>query len=195
MLRWLAEADLILAADGAADLCLRLGFQPHLTVGDLDSLKANPKNLKEIEVIDDQNFTDCDKLLTALSKHQEANITLIGLEGDRPDHFLSSLLSVARVNIRLQIGFSKGYGTLLVSGQSTAFTTHGTTSMLPLEACTGACLLGTKWPLSDADLSLEGSVSISNRGLGPCQASLRTGAAFLFVESSEMPNWEFFHFD
>lgn len=94
--KWVGSAEILIAADGGADSILAAGFKPDAIVGDLDSLSEAARLCGcELHKITDQNYTDCDKLLRYVQDRELLPITLAGIEGDRIDHVLGSLYSVA----------------------------------------------------------------------------------------------------
>jgi thiamine pyrophosphokinase len=61
---------------------------------------------------------------------------------------------------------------------------------MPLVPCSGVTLKGVEWPLSNAELSPLGLISLSNRASGPIEITLTTGAAILFLAHPDLENPE-----
>lgn len=186
--RWLAVADFVIAADGGANRCLRLGRTPDLTIGDFDSFSGSLLDLPHTKPVLEQATTDCDKLLAEASARGCPSILLAGVEGSLPDHFLATLMSATRFPGSVQIAFDRGIGWMLKPGDRITAPAKGRVSLLPLgEAFVS--LAGVEWPLESADLSSSGLVSISNKGLGEASAEIHSGYAFFFVEYDDFPQW------
>lgn len=191
---WARTADALYAADSAGSRLVRLGFQPTV-VGDLDSFDPtiDRQGLRIVEDLDPHR-TDCDKLLSLVEADGHSSLTLAGLEGDLFDHMLSSLTSVARSDLDVRLVLRSGIGHIVRPGRAitvdNAFERR--VSMLPLTECLGAGLSGVLWEFANEDMSPGGNfLSISNEGVGPIVAQVRSGAALLFVETrpGEQPQW------
>jgi thiamine pyrophosphokinase len=187
---WAASADLVLAADGAADLLLTLGVHPTIVIGDMDGISRAPHGLTVIKD-EDTERTDCDKLLGWAQAHGYTGLTLANIEGDLLDHVLSTLSScVPHAPVRLAL--RRGLGWVFSGSISIAATPHARVSLLPLTPCTGVSLTGVRWPLADVTLEIGGRVSISNEASGRVEVTIESGSAFLFVERpiEEAPLWD-----
>jgi len=192
---WAASANNIIAADAGADLLMRLGITPDATIGDMDSISRETLSVVPAsQHMFDQDTTDCDKLLAYAAKEGHPSVTLIGIEGDLPDHVLAILHSAARSSLDIRLAYRRGMGWIVKPRQSRRIATKPgrRVSLLAIEACHGVHLQGTKWLLEDASLSLEHGTSVSNRTEGTeLTVSLAKGAALLFVEvpKDELPIW------
>ena len=174
---WLEWADRVVAADGGADLCRAAGREPDAIVGDLDSI-ADATGLTPD---DDQDTSDADKLLVHLEKIEDAEIALIGVEGDRLDHVLATLYSVARSNLRCRIIIRSGVAHVLLAPFEGSWRAEGRVSLLPLGLCR-ATLRGVRWPLEDVTLDPLGLVSISNEAAdATIRVEIHEGAAVLLL--------------
>lgn len=186
---WCASADIIVAADGGADRILVAGFTPHAVVGDMDST-TNSEYRGGAE--DDQETTDCDKLLAHCERANFTSVTLIGYEGDRVDHMLATLSSCASSNLDLRLVGRVQIG-VLVSQKATIVLTgpRKKVSVIPLTPCYGVDLEGVAWPLKQADLALGERISISNESLDRnVYVRIGEGTAVLFVEAdTREPSW------
>lgn len=195
MVAWARSADIVVAADGAANRLLAAGVTPTMIVGDLDSLDpmVERSNLS-IEGDLDQETTDCDKLLDHVNRrYDQPQLSLIGLEGDRFDHVLSSLQSVARLYPTCRLVLRDGLAWLVRPGAPlrVASNVGQIVSLIPLLPCTGVAMGGVKWP-PKSELSPLGATSISNIATEKeVLATLEQGLA-LFVQQtiSSMPSWD-----
>lgn len=192
---WANSADRIIAADAGADLLSEAGVKPHLIVGDMDSVSHETLTTIEDRMpIADQDTTDCDKLLAQAEKEGHPAVTLIGVEGDLPDHVLAILHSAARSDLDVRLAYRRGMGWIVKPNRPRTISTHPgrRASLLAIEPCNGVHFAGTKWPLDNASLSLLDGTSISNRtDEHEVRVTLAHGAALLFMEvpREELPTW------
>ncbi len=193
--RWAEGADRIIAADAGADLLLAIETVPDLIIGDMDSI--SPGSLAsgaEQLFVADQDTTDCDKLLGQAAQEGHPSITLIGVEGDLPDHVLATLQSAARSELDVRLAYRRGVGWIVKPGRPRRLATKPgrRLSLLGLEPCDGVHLTGCQWPLKGAQLGIQKSTSISNRTEAEqVTVTIDKGAALLFIEYpvEEMPVW------
>lgn len=182
---WLAWADLVVAADGGADLCRETGREPDVIVGDLDSI-SDPTGLTPDP---DQDSSDADKLLAYLTENGISAVTLIGVEGDRLDHVLSTLFSCTRQpGITCDLVLRRGSAKICNQGGTLTEAAQGRISVIPLERSI-VTLTGTRWPLENAIIEPRGLVSLSNE-MAEDHLTLTThqGATALFLKSGALPN-------
>lgn len=95
----LEEEAFIIAVDGGADACRRLGISPDLAIGDWDSLRSR-SSLTGIPRIDLPQKKDKSDFLYALEvalKGGAREITVLGFSGGRPDQELAVWLDSAHV--------------------------------------------------------------------------------------------------
>jgi len=192
---WLDSADIILAADGAANTLYSCGVIPHTTVGDMDSIASSTKDHQvELIQIDDQDTSDCDKLLTFAQSRGHHELTLLCAEGDLLDHVLGNLYSAARSVLRIRFALRRGIAHVLRGPQELQIETPRDTrlSLFPIGDCTGATLTGTHWPLTNATLTPRGQTSLSNQASGQVTVSIEQGAAILILShpTLEQPTWD-----
>lgn len=191
---WCASADCIIAADSGLFNVLEAGFVPDILAGDFDSV---PQEMRErfesLDLSDDQDTTDCQKLLGLVKNFGYESVTLIGTEGDLVDHMLDTIHSATRVDLRVRVGLIRGTAYILRGPQNFNVTSKEgkRVSMLPIENAVGCSLAGVQWPFEGRELSPSGFTSISNQALcGSVQASIESGSVYLFVESDGSAIWE-----
>ena len=180
------SASIVIAADGGAQTALDLGRQPDIVIGDLDSLEPSvQEGLPDVRHDPDQMTSDADKLLTLAHQLGYRHIALLGIEGDLPDHVLSTLHSIARATIEVTLLFRRGSGWVLTGETFRAWPTYPgqRVSLLPLSECREVTLQGVVWPLDSATLSAESTGSISNQSNDTeISVKIASGTAFLFLE-------------
>lgn len=190
---WARTADVVLAADGAADRLLAAGVEPTTTIGDLDSL-ASVLPLKRVIQDPDQETSDCDKLLNFAYRIGHREITLAGIEGDRLDHVLSTFSSAAKSELSVRLVLRDGLAYVLRGPGVYSFESivGERVSLMPLERCERLSLSGVAWPLDGAVLSALGQVSISNvASTDEVKVRMMNGAAVLFLSGRDRqtPTW------
>lgn len=165
--------DLVLAADGGANLCAAWGWPVDAVVGDMDSLDAAVRQRLEAKTIPlliapvDKDETDLELTLRLALERGADEIVIAGALGARIDHTLGNLTLLAL----------PGLATVparILDGDQTIWlvrdrlTVHGqpgdALSLLPFGGdAHGVKVSGVRWPLHEADLPLGPSLSISNR--------------------------------
>jgi thiamine pyrophosphokinase len=164
--------DLIIAADGGARHCLRLGLRPRIVIGDLDSL--NDEDLRMLrangaEIIQYSTRKDYTDLELALRHAQDLGvdeILVLGALGERWDQTVANLLlpaALAPTPIRLvdgnqEIYFLRGGETLVVHGRA-----GDTLSLIPLAGeAVGVSTQNLEYPLDQEDLVFGSTRGVSN---------------------------------
>lgn len=187
-----ALADVVYAADSAADRLVKLGFSPIVT-GDLDSVSPEALAVCQRVVRDaDPDKTDCDKLLALIAADGHASAILTGLEGDLLDHMLASLSSAAMSPLDLLLVNRRTTGLFVRAGVpiETDDLFGRRVSLIPLSRCSGVILRGVVWELEEAVLEPGGSLSVSNEGTGKVFAHIRSGVALLLWERVPPDDWQ-----
>lgn len=184
--------DLIICADGGTHHALALGLQPHLIVGDLDSLpagllaemKAQGVRLQTYPARKDQ--TDLELAMRAAVAEGADEILLVAALGGRLDQALANILLLARpewASLTLRLADGRQQGTILHRHHT--LTIHGapgdTLSLVPLTGqVTGITLDGVEWPLQEAAVSLGSTLTISNVLTAP-PATVRIAEGIVLV--------------
>jgi thiamine pyrophosphokinase len=191
---WAQSAHILIAADTGADSSIEQGVRPDAIVGDMDSI--SPSALAsgiDLYRIDDQNHTDCDKLLELAHSWGHSEVTLIGVEGDRLDHLMATLHSCARTPLRVRLAVRDGLGHVLGPGTHRIPTIPGRRiSFLPLIEVSSLTVTGVRWPLQAADLSIGNFISISNLAEEPiCDIQFESGHLLVLQEipHDRLPIW------
>jgi thiamine pyrophosphokinase len=186
---WASSADLVVAADSGADACLSVGIRP-LVIGDMDSFKGDRTGLELLED-PDQDTTDCDKLLAWVAAQGHRAVTMACVEGDRLDHVLATLASLARCPLDVSLVSRRAIGRIVRAGEGVAVEAAAGTrfSVLGVGPCV-ATIAGARWPVESADLTPPLPQSISNRVQDATHVSVESGRALLMVEAAREA-WQF----
>ena len=143
--------------------------------------------------IDDQNHTDCDKLLELAHSWGHREVTLIGVEGDRLDHLIATLHSCAKTPVHVRLAVRDGLGHVLGPGTYRISTIPGRRiSFLPLVEVSALNVTGVRWPLQAVNLSIGNFISISNLAEEPmCDISFESGHLLVLQEipHDHLPIW------
>lgn len=169
-----AQADLIIAVDGGANHCSRLGIFPHILLGDLDSVAAGvlkkyrQKDVKIYRYLADKDKTDLELALDLAVEREASQIKVYAALGGRWDMSLANLLLLAAPQYTgidiIFVGEETIIGTCRGGEEQTFVYPEGTTlSLLPLNGdATGVTATGFKYPLENATLNFTSSRGVSN---------------------------------
>jgi len=168
------SCDLVIAADGGADYCRKLGLVPDVIIGDMDSIGHDPAAaayFKDTEIIRHptrKDATDLELAIRLAIDRGARSLVILGALGGRWDMSLSNLFLLAlpdlrKIPARLIDGREE---IVLLTGKETALF-HGkpgdTLSLIPAgENVTGVTLEGLEYPLVNATLPYGSSRGISN---------------------------------
>ena len=171
--RWVGPDDYLVCADGGVAHCLALGRQPHVVVGDMDSVEQATLRGLIGDSVDlerhprGKDQTDLELALERALRDGAGEILILGGLGGRLDQTLANVLILAQrqwpVPIRLAEGDQiaevlRGADSIELIGEP-----GGIVSLVPLsEEVTGITYTGLEYALSDATLSLGSTRGISN---------------------------------
>jgi len=191
--RALGRASLFVCADGAADNARAMGFEPHVIIGDLDSvtaetLAASAASARTQIVRDaDQESTDTEKAIRhVLDRGGFTEIVLLGAAADRLDHVvghLSLFLRYSSGTVRLVLEDDRvrawvAGGTVSIDeppGTVVSFFAIGS----PAE---GVTTQGLRYPLTDRRLEMGVQDSISNVvDRRPASVRIANGRLLVFI--------------
>jgi thiamine pyrophosphokinase len=170
----LAQADLVIAADGGAAHCQKLNIVPDYLLGDLDSIA--PDLLEEFQAKDvttqkyppAKDATDLELCLDFVVTLKAARVHIFGALGGRWDMSLANLLLLAnprfsKMNVTLSgVGF---FIQALWPGSTILSSTPGQrVSLLALgEDASEVTLTGFEYPLANQTIPFATSLGVSNR--------------------------------
>jgi thiamine pyrophosphokinase len=187
----ICEEDFIVCADGGYTFACNENIQPHVLVGDFDSLADVPDQLPErcrvIRANREKNETDT---LLSLQCGMEAgcdSFVVVGGIGGRLDHTFANLQLLnyaANRNISMWLMDKNNRVTLTLPGILRIPRAEGYyLSVLAFNAqCKGVTLGNVKYPLSDALLTDEFPLGISNEIQGSeARIELREGRLLVFL--------------
>lgn len=171
-LKFLAEADFLICADGGANSAFHLGYVPDLIVGDLDSvepevLKAYRDKGCPVQIYPaEKDYTDTELSLELALARSPQEIILLGATGSRLDHSLANVLLLVPYSLKhsglKMVG--DNYEAWICRGETTVVGQPG--DLVSLLALTPQVkeitLTGFQYPLQREDLAMGSSRGISN---------------------------------
>lgn len=165
--RLVRNVDLIVAADGGANVLRQHNISPDTIIGDFDSItpatKRRFRNSCFLES-NDQHSTDFEKAFRYLIKKKIPRISVLGMAGMRIDFTLGNFVSLWRFVRKLDISiFGDHWSAFPVRERLRLPLPVGTTvSLVPFGRCTGVSLQGFRYPLRQATLT-QTSLAVSNQ--------------------------------
>lgn len=190
---WTKEADVVVAADGAADVLLSLGIHPDLVVGDMDgilqeTLELLPKTA--VSKMPDQDSTDFQKALRHVQENFNVkSVAVLSYEGTRVDHMLSALFTAPAYVDRMRLRFvgNDAQAIALGRGEHVLETQPGLrVSLLPLGQATVESATGLEYQADGVTFNVGGRDGISNRATEErVRINISKGAMLAFVERFE----------
>jgi thiamine pyrophosphokinase len=113
----LIGVDILIAADGGAEICREFGIEPHYIVGDLDSVTDDTlaffQNTKIMQ-ISDQDSTDLEKSLNFAIQLNPKTIRVFCASGNRSDHLLSNFFTFVNYKYRSILEVFDDFGVMKV---------------------------------------------------------------------------------
>jgi thiamine pyrophosphokinase len=191
-----AEADVVIAADGGARHARPLGLRPDLIVGDLDSIDdATLRRYPDAAVRRhprDKDRLDLELALDEATLRGATTVIVVGVFGGRLDHELAALAVT-------QARHAWGQEFELRSGDALALPVRGgqertlelpvgtLVSVVASAPATRVSLAGMRFPLVDEALSMDGGRGVSNE-TSEERARVRVHAGAVLVVVPELPD-------
>jgi thiamine pyrophosphokinase len=179
-----SSSDLVACADGGTRHALRLGIQPDVVIGDLDSLSATMRRrLKQARIVEsaDQNKTDLEKAILFLLRQKAKHITVVGATGKRIDQTIANVGLLMKYGRKASLTFIDPTGEIEIVQSRTKFRAKvGTTvSLIPASRPVRVTTRGLRFALKNEMLEF-GSRGVSNEVIAPIvEIRVRGGTLFL----------------
>lgn len=159
-------ADLVVAADGGANMARRHGIRPDIIIGDMDSVtKVTLRHFSDSMVlqVNRQDNTDLEKALDFVASAGIPAVNVIGATGRRIDFTLGNLSVLWNYTAFMDLRFTgDGWTAFPVGRERVVLAPKGTTvSLIPFGACDGITLRGLQYPLQNAAMGV-GEIGVSN---------------------------------
>ena len=189
--------DLVVAADGGLRRLQPCGVTPQLIVGDFDSLGYVPQGVRVVRHSPIKDQTDMELAAQEAVKTGCDELLLFGGTGGRFAHTLANLQLLAALE-------KQGVRAYLIDETTTATALCGGTLLFAETGkgflsvfahggrLSGVTLRGLKYPLTNADLSPDFPLGVSNEFTGvPAAVTVRSGTALVLWSSrNERPKRE-----
>jgi len=180
------EANIIICADGGANVALKFGIVPDAIVGDLDSIHAEAlvkfHRVPTHEDRDDET-TDLEKAILWAIKSKYDHISVVGATGKRIDHSAGNLGVLAKYYPDALIRFIDDLGEISYIGRELKFEAKkgDVVSLIPLSRCEGIVTEGLRYALEDEALELGVREGTSNVVVNsPVSIKVKKGHLLLF---------------
>lgn len=188
--REVQSSDLLIAADGGANYCLRNSFHPHAVIGDMDSIEdAFLESLKKSTSIyqypADKDLTDLELAYLHAEKEKVDDLKVFSWADERIDYTLGALIGLRDAKMPVQFfGHSfeifvlnKARPRLTISARvgATKVSIGSLSSRITLRST------GLKWELQWESIATP-QLSLSNRAESAAQIDLTEGSAFVLLE-------------
>lgn len=189
--------DSVLCCDGAAGHARRLGIQPDVLIGDMDSIMEHDRaymsdmGVQEICLPSEKDQTDTQAACRLAIRQGANDAIIIGGLGNRTDHSLGNIhclwmLHDAGVAARICAGDEEAR--IITDTCSLGRYVTRTFSLIPLLPDTVVfSMTGVKYPLDRVPLMFGSTLGISNIVLSDrAQLTVHPGAALLIINLAEV---------
>ncbi len=188
--------SLVIAADGGYSYTSAHGIYPDIIIGDFDSLGYVPNEKSVVKMPAEKDDTD---MIAAIRKALEYGcneIIICGALGGRLDHTVANIQSLNFIASHGAQGYilSDREALTVIRGGSLLFSERfgGMVSVFSIgDRCTGVDLRGLKYPLTDAVITGDFPIGVSNEftGTEAC-ISLKSGAMLvMWTNIGELPEY------
>jgi thiamine pyrophosphokinase len=182
------KADVIIAADGGANLCAEYEIKPTLIIGDFDSIALSAKryfqDVKQI-YIQEQESTDLEKALSYALSFQPHEIQIFSLFGNRLDHTFANAIIMRNFaekhDISITLFDDSGVLKLWKSGSRKLTSDIGkTVSFFSLNSIQNLTLKGFEYEVMNQNYK-NNFIGVSNKyAKEECEISFSEGILFQF---------------
>ena len=175
--------DMLLAADSGLEHLIKMGLEPDVMIGDMDSVRSevSGKEIIRLEVMKDE--TDTEAAMRVAIERGADEILLLGAMGSRKDHSLANVLLLKRLNdlkIKASVADEKNEIYYLDKSITVNGNKGDIVSILPLSDLEGISTEGLFYPLDNDTLYMGTSRGVSNVMLDTkCRITVRKGNALV----------------
>jgi thiamine pyrophosphokinase len=182
----------VIAADSGYAHAIAMGFVPHELVGDMDSIAAvdltdaRDSNILISQFPADKDLTDTEIAISSAIARQSTHITVVSGGGDRFDHVLAMVHSLASSALTIDT-------TLLIGRARASYATYtkefrintqpgNTISLIPIGGAATVTTTGFQWELNNDTLQSFASRGVSNITTGESVSISVTDGSLAVVE-------------
>ena len=156
LLDLLDDCKQIICCDGAVNKLIESGREPHIIIGDLDSVEANheAKYQNILVQINDQNTNDLTKAINWCLAHKIEEVIILGATGEREDHTIGNISLLTEYHKKLNVRMLTDNGVFIPISKSTNFksTIGQQVSIFSLNPTVEITSIGLKYPLQNLAL-------------------------------------------
>jgi thiamine pyrophosphokinase len=182
----------VIAADSGYAHAIAMGFVPHELVGDMDSITAvdlsdaRDSNINITQFSTDKDLTDTEIAIASAMARNSTHITVVSGGGDRFDHVLAMVHSLATcaltIDTTLLIGTARvSYVTCAKELQINVQPGH-IVSLIPIGGNAVVTTTGLQWELNNDTLQSFASRGVSNIAMGESITISVTDGSLAVVE-------------
>lgn len=182
----LGADDYVIAVDGGFESLKKEGFEADMVVGDFDSAKTIPDHPNVVVLKKDKDETDMFFAIEIGLKQGFDEFYIYGGTGGRLDHTLANIQCLAYIASKGKRGFlvdEKNTITAVKNGKiSFSEKSSGRVSVFSnSQKSTGVFITGMKYPLTNATVTSEFPIGISNElTLSQNEISVKDGTLIIF---------------
>ncbi len=158
LLKLIEHCPQIICCDGATNKLLKAGYEPHIIIGDLDSVDENYKTkYQDILIhISDQNTNDLTKAINWCVSQNIEEIIILGATGEREDHTIGNIGLLTEYHKKLKVKILTDNGSFIPISKTTRFRAKigQQVSIFSMNPSLRISSIGLKYPLHK--LALKG---------------------------------------
>ena len=166
----------VIAADSGYAHAIAMGFVPNELVGDMDSITAvdltdaGDSNILITKYPSDKDLTDTEIAIASATAHHSSPVTVVSGGGDRFDHVLAMIHSLASCALTVDTTLLIGTARVSYVSLNKEFTLEAQTgdivSLIPLGGAATVTTTGLQWELNNDALQSFASRGVSNIATG-----------------------------
>lgn len=159
------EEDILIAADSGAEHLCKIGIEPDILIGDMDSISVKPfgKEIIKLNVMKDETDTEAAARI-AIEKGAD-ELVILGATGTRLDHSLANILLLKKLNdqgIKAVIIDEKNETRYFDSSFEMDGKKGDIVSIIPLERLSVESTSGLLYEIKEDSLEFGSSRGVSN---------------------------------
>jgi len=190
--QYLPADAFVIAADSGYAHAIAMGFMPNELVGDMDSITAidltdaRDSNILISQYPADKDLTDTEIAIASAIARNSSNITVVSGGGDRFDHVLAMMHSLASSALTVDTNLFLGTARVSYATYTKEFRINtqpgNTISLIPLGGAATVTTTGLQWELNNDTLQSFASRGVSNIATGETVSISVTDGSLAVIE-------------
>ena len=190
--QYLPADAFVIAADSGYAHAIAMGFMPNELVGDMDSITAidltdaRDSNILISQYPADKDLTDTEIAIASAIARKSSNITVVSGGGDRFDHVLAMMHSLASSALTVDTNLFLGTARVSYATYTKEFRINtqpgNTISLVPVGGAATVTTIGLQWELSNDTLQSFASRGVSNIATGETVSISVTDGSLAVIE-------------